>query len=88
MDYFALRWESKSRYYAVYLHSDLWGERLLTRVWGGKGSRLGGQQSEPIEPERIEQAIAEIAKRRSQHRYQPADEITKDLVKKLTAAPP
>lgn len=83
MDRLALRWETASRYYAIYIHADLWGGLVMTRVWGGKGSRIGGQQSAPVESEQIEQVLAEIARRRRQHRYQPADAATADLITRL-----
>ena len=36
-----LRWQKGTRYYEVYLHQDLWGEWILTRVWGRRGTALG-----------------------------------------------
>jgi hypothetical protein len=35
-----LRWERGTRYYEVYLHQDLWGEWVLTQVWGRRGLGL------------------------------------------------
>ena len=35
------RWERDTRYYELRLQQDLWGDWLLTRVWGGKGTALG-----------------------------------------------
>jgi len=35
------RWERDMRYYELRLQQDLWGDWLLTRVWGGKGTALG-----------------------------------------------
>ncbi len=40
-DWIRLRWEKDSRYYEAHLHQDLWGDWVLTRVWGQRGSRLG-----------------------------------------------
>lgn len=35
------RWERDTRYYELRLQQNLWGDWLLTRVWGGKGTALG-----------------------------------------------
>ena len=35
------RWERDTRYYELRLQQDLWGDWLLTRVWGSKGTALG-----------------------------------------------
>jgi len=35
------RWERHTRYYEAHLHPDLWGQWVLTRVWGRRGERLG-----------------------------------------------
>jgi hypothetical protein len=37
----SLRWERGTRYYEVYLHQDLWGDWVLTQVWGRGGMELG-----------------------------------------------
>ncbi len=83
MDHLALRWETASRYYAVYVHSDLWGGKVLTKTWGGKGSHIGGQQHSPVTDEQIERALQEIADRRRKHKYQPADFNTRDYLQRL-----
>jgi hypothetical protein len=28
------RWEKGTRYYEIHLHQDLWGDWVLTQVWG------------------------------------------------------
>ena len=33
----ASRWERDTRYYELHLRQDLFGDWVLTRVWGGKG---------------------------------------------------
>jgi hypothetical protein len=33
-EWISLRWEKGTRYYEVYLHQDLWGDWVLTQVWG------------------------------------------------------
>lgn len=35
------RWERESRYYELRLQQDLFGDWLLMRVWGQRGSALG-----------------------------------------------
>ena len=40
-EWIRLRWEKATRYYEVYLHPDLWGQWVLTRIWGRRGARLG-----------------------------------------------
>jgi hypothetical protein len=35
------RWEKAQRYYEAHIHQDLWGEWVLTRVWGRRGTLLG-----------------------------------------------
>lgn len=35
------RWEKDTRYYEAHLQQDLWGDWIVTKVWGKKGSRLG-----------------------------------------------
>ena len=35
------RRERDSRYYELLVQQDLWGQWLLTRVWGRRGSALG-----------------------------------------------
>ena len=41
----AVLWEKPTdtgvRYYEVRLHQDLWGEWVLTKAWGRRGTRLG-----------------------------------------------
>lgn len=35
------RWVKDVRYYEVHVEQDLWGEWVLTRVWGRRGTALG-----------------------------------------------
>jgi len=37
----ASRWERDTRYYELHLRQDLFGDWVLTPVWGGKGTALG-----------------------------------------------
>jgi hypothetical protein len=42
------RWEKATRYYEVYLHPDLWGDWVLTRIWGRRGELLGRECILPV----------------------------------------
>lgn len=35
------RWEKDTRYYELRVQQDLWGQWLLTRVWGRRDSAMG-----------------------------------------------
>jgi hypothetical protein len=35
------RWEAACRYYELYEGEDLFGQRVLVQVWGGKGNARG-----------------------------------------------
>ncbi len=41
LDWIRLRWERESRYYEAHLQQDLWGDWIVTKVWGQRSSRLG-----------------------------------------------
>jgi predicted DNA-binding WGR domain protein len=36
-----IRWEKHSRYYEAHVERDLWGDWVLTRVWGRRGTAMG-----------------------------------------------
>jgi predicted DNA-binding WGR domain protein len=40
-EWISLRWERGTRYYEAHLHQDLWGDWVLTQVWGRRGTELG-----------------------------------------------
>jgi predicted DNA-binding WGR domain protein len=40
-EWISLRWERGTRYYEVHLQQDLFGEWVLTQVWGRRGTELG-----------------------------------------------
>lgn len=65
-----VRWESSTRYYEVHLHQDLWGQWILTRTWGGKGSHRGQIRHQPC-PSRQEgeRQLEAIGRRREVHGY-------------------
>ena len=59
-----------SRYYAVHVTKDMFGDWTLRKVWGGIGSRRGGISHTGLGSyeEGVEQ-IQEIAKRRAKRGY-------------------
>ena len=42
----ASRWERDTRYYEPHPRQDLFGDGVLTRVWGGQGTALGQMRHE------------------------------------------
>ena len=69
-----LRWEKHTvggttRFYEVRLQKDLWGAPMLTRIWGRRGSSHGRVTHTPVPEHDKARMIAEIARRRLQHRY-------------------
>ena len=64
------RWESDKRYYTARLHTDLLGDTLVARVWGGLHNNLGnGDQllvADHAEGQRILDAIDRV---RVKHKY-------------------
>lgn len=39
-----IRWEKDQDYYLVYVHQDMFGDWLVTRVWGLTGTQYGGMK--------------------------------------------
>lgn len=68
MEAITQRYESATRYYVVHCAPDLFGEWLLSRFWGGKDSRRGGERHMPLaDPAtgiRVLQRIARVRARR------------------------
>jgi len=65
-----LRWEKETRYYEVHVVQDLWGDWVLTRIWGRRGSAIGQIRRAPCES--YTEALAQLArleKRRAQRGY-------------------
>lgn len=54
------RWEKDTRYYLLQLEQDLFGEWVLTKVWGRKQSALGQLRREPFESQI--QGLAQLSK--------------------------
>jgi predicted DNA-binding WGR domain protein len=42
-----VRWEKDSRYYEAHVEQDLWGEWVLTRIWGRRGTPMGQMRRVP-----------------------------------------
>jgi hypothetical protein len=41
------RWKKGTRYYEIHLHQDLWGDWVLTQIWGQRGAALGQVRHSP-----------------------------------------
>jgi len=66
-----LRWEKDTRYYEARLHQDLWGEWVLTKIWGRRGTAIGQARNFPcVSLEEGFKCLAEVRKRRQQRGYQ------------------
>jgi hypothetical protein len=63
------RWETSTRYVETRVMTDLWGETVLIKAWGGKNRRLGNLRTVAVGPQQITQALAKIAKTRQQRGY-------------------
>jgi len=63
------RWETLTRYYEIFVHVDLFGDVVLHKQWGGKGTRLGGTRVVAVGHESISRAFAVIAKERLRAGY-------------------
>jgi hypothetical protein len=61
--------QEKRRYYRVRVYQDLLGDWVLSRSWGALDSSKGGCRVEVIEPQRFDDLLAEIEKRRRQRDY-------------------
>lgn len=75
-----LRWYKPTdkgiRYYTAQLHQDLWGDWVVTRTWGRKGTRLG--RSMNVLCESYEAGMKELESvqlRRKQHGYNLAEKM-------------
>lgn len=64
------RWETDTRYYCAMVDTDLFGQVVLRRCWGGKTNRMGGMASDPYGTvDEAQQAMEVLAKVRKQHGY-------------------
>lgn len=66
----SFRWESDTRYYIAFVHQDLFGDLVLSRYWGGKETRHGGERHERLAcREDIEVRLQEIIRVRERRGY-------------------
>ncbi len=66
------RWEKESRYYEARVHKDLWGDWVVTRVWGQRGSKRGRIMNTPCTSySDALKTLEQIQKRRKSHQYRP-----------------
>lgn len=69
------RWHNASRYYEVHIHQDLWGNWLLTRIWGRTGTAAGNHKQEPVaDREEALGRLAAVAACRRRRGYLPIEE--------------
>ena len=70
------RWYKDTRYYEVWLHQDLWGGWILTRIWGRRGSPLGRVRHQPCGSytEGLSR-VQQVQQRRTQRGYAPVDDV-------------
>jgi len=73
----ACRWETLTRYYEVFVHADLFGDLVLHKQWGGKGTRLGGTRVVAVGHESIARAFALIEKERLRAGYYKVNAISR-----------
>lgn len=66
---------TRTRYYAVAVQLDLFGEPVIVRAWGGRGNRLGGTATEPFSRRRLR----EIARERRAHGYWPLGHASENV---------
>ncbi len=64
-----VRWETAERYYVAQIHSDLFGNRVLTKYWGGLRNRLGGMATVAVGDAAIRAALEQIFEERRAHGY-------------------
>jgi predicted DNA-binding WGR domain protein len=64
------RWEKGTRYYEALIEQDLFGDWVLTLVWGRRGSSLGRVQHRP-QPSATaaHEAVETVGRRRARRGY-------------------
>lgn len=75
-----LCWTKPTRYYyEVHLAPDLWGQWMVTRIWGRTGTALGRRMSIPCASyqEGLQQ-VAAVKARRRQRGYLLTEEVVND----------
>lgn len=67
------RWEKGTRFYEALVERDLFGDWVLTLVWGRRGSALGRVQHRPHPSvTAARDALQTVARRRQRRGYAPA----------------
>jgi len=75
MNWLKYRWEKRQRYYEVHVHQDLWSNWVVTRIWGGRNTRLGRFKDDPCGSyEDALDKLHRIGKRRLQRGYSSVSE--------------
>lgn len=63
------RWETKTRYFEVWVYTDLLGDKILAAANGGMGTRLGMVRILAVGEDSIAEQLAQVEKRRLRHGY-------------------
>jgi predicted DNA-binding WGR domain protein len=63
------RWETEARYYETIVMTDLFGDRVLVRRWGGKFSRLGGSRTTAVGEKSVNEGIKRVEAERRRKGY-------------------
>lgn len=66
---------SRTRWYAITLDADLFGQPLLVCRFGGLRNSLHGQHEIPLNPGQLTAMVREIRKRRVAHGYLPVGKL-------------
>ena len=71
---FTARFESATRYYLLRCETDLFGELVLSRYWGSRSSRRGGEKHQWVpSPEAGRAQLARLTRARQRRGYLPVD---------------
>jgi predicted DNA-binding WGR domain protein len=74
--WYHLRWHKGTRFYEAILQQDLWGDWVLTRRWGRRGSKTGKSMAMPCASyEQGLQLLGEVIERRSNRGYTAVTEL-------------
>jgi hypothetical protein len=66
-------WVTRDRYYLVDIFTDLFGDKILTKYWGGMHSHLGGVRTIAVGDESISRELALIERMRARKGYAVSD---------------
>jgi predicted DNA-binding WGR domain protein len=68
-NWISFHWTKKTRYYRIILHQDLFGDWIITRVWGRIGTKMGMAKAHAISYQDGLKLIAELCKVRQYRGY-------------------